>query len=193
MKIVSLILSRRWVDPAVTLRRCRFSPGSSAVVVPSLLRSPVDVEALLEPLPMKFYSDWTSVSKHTQTEPTLDGNNPRLQRREFEITRNSTTWFCRSRRIRSWRRFSDDVEDLLYLLCHRGWSPVRPSSMTPATSDNEEDLLSHRLYRSLLDPVSAWMIDFPSFFDDVSHPRRVHLVFLPPRHLKLSIYRCQQS
>ena len=144
----------------------------------------VDVEALLDPLPIKFHSNWTSVSKHNQTEPTLDGNNSRLQREEFEITRNSTTWFCRRRRSRS--RFSDDVEDLLDLLCHRGWSPVRPSSMTPATSDDEEDLLTHRLCRSLLDPVSAWMIGCPSVFADVSHLRRVHLVFRLPRYLQLS-------
>ena len=32
------------------------------------------------------------VFKHIQTEPTPDGNNPRLQRGEIEITRNATTW-----------------------------------------------------------------------------------------------------
>ena len=125
MKVFSLILFRRWfysvahpLDEDLLLYplpsmswSCRGSPLMQVFSwilrcwpfeSPSSAASDPNLQSTRTEIP---------VFKHTRTEPTPDWNNPRLQRRKFEITWNSTTrcMWCRSPR----RSSSDDVEDIL--------------------------------------------------------------------------------
>ena len=84
MKVPSWILFRQWVDPAVALSRCRSYHESSARDLPTLLRPRPPTRTCNPPGLDFLYSNTPQIGQ------TSDWNNPRLQRGEFKITRNST-------------------------------------------------------------------------------------------------------